>query len=198
MQTARGASLSDAEPPSSNGVPLPGRRRVGVLALIATTVLALDLATKVTVVARFEGRTPLELAGSLLTLRVIRNPGAAFGLGVGMTIVFSIVAVGVVVTIIRLAPRLRSLTWAMALGLILGGALGNLVDRVFRAPGPLQGHVVDTVSLFAPDGRVWPVFNMADACIVSGGVLLVLLALFGRELDGTRSGGNKAEEPAGE
>jgi signal peptidase II len=74
----------------------------------------------------------------------------------------------------------------VALGLVLGGALGNLVDRIFRAPGPLQGHVVDVVSLFAPDGSVWPVFNLADSAIVTGGVLLVLLALTGRELDGTR------------
>jgi signal peptidase II len=70
---------------------------------------------------------------------------------------------------------------------VLGGALGNLVDRIFRAPGPLQGHVVDMVSLFAPDGRVWPVFNLADSSIVSGGALLVLLAMLGRELDGTRT-----------
>ena len=55
---------------------------------------------------------------------------------------------------------------------MLGGALGNLVDRIFRAPGPLQGHVVDIVSLFAPDGSVWPVFNLADSAIVCGGVLL--------------------------
>jgi signal peptidase II len=74
----------------------------------------------------------------------------------------------------------------VALGLVLGGALGNLADRIFRAPGPLQGHVVDVVSLFAPDGSVWPVFNLADSSIVTGGVLLVLLALTGRELDGTR------------
>ena len=86
----------------------------------------------------------------------------------------------------RIARRLRSTGWAVALGLVLGGALGNLADRIFRAPGPLQGHVVDVVSLFAPDGSVWPVFNLADSSIVTGGVLLVLLALTGRELDGTR------------
>ena len=185
MQTARGASLSDAEPPSSNGATLPGRRRVGVLALIATTVLALDLATKVTVVARLEGRTPLELAGGLLTLRVIRNPGAAFGLGVGMTIVFSIVAVAVVVTIIRLAPRLRSRTWAMALGLILGGAIGNLIDRLARSPGPLRGHVVDFLDVA---GFPW-VFNLADSAICCGGALMVFASLRGIDYDATRTRG---------
>jgi signal peptidase II len=90
-----------------------------------------------------------------------------------------------VVVIARIARRLRSAGWAVALGLVLGGALGNLMDRIFRAPGPLQGHVVDVVSLFAPDGSVWPVFNLADSAIVSGGVLLVVLALLGRDYDGT-------------
>ena len=86
---------------------------------------------------------------------------------------------------------------------MLGGALGNLADRLFRSPGPLQGHVVDVVSLFAPDGSVWPVFNVADWSIVTGGVLLVLLALTGRELDGTRvprhhaAKGGAAEQPGG-
>jgi len=93
------------------------------------------------------------------------------------------------------ARRLRSTGWAVALGLVLGGALGNLADRVFRAPGPLRGHVVDVVSLFAPDGSVWPVFNLADSSIVSGGVLLVLLALTGRELDGTRAARHASAPP---
>ena len=117
---------------------------------------------------------------------LVRNPGAAFSLATGYTWVLSLIAVAVVVVIARIARRLRSAGWAVALGLVLGGALGNLMDRIFRAPGPLQGHVVDVVSLFAPDGSVWPVFNLADSSIVTGGVLLVLLALTGRELDGTR------------
>ena len=76
---------------------------------------------------------------------------------------------------------------AVALGLVLGGAIGNLTDRIFRAPGPLQGHVVDMVSPFAPDGRAFAVFNLADSAITCGGVLLVLLALLGREMDGSRA-----------
>jgi signal peptidase II len=127
-------------------------------------------------------------------LQLVRNPGAAFSLATGYTWLLTIVAIAVVVVIVRVARRLRSTGWAVALGLVLGGALGNLTDRLFRSPGPLQGHVVDVVSLFATDGRVWPVFNLADSCIVSGGVLLVLLALTGRELDGTRSGRSRAAE----
>jgi signal peptidase II len=162
--------------------------KVRLLGMIATVVLLADVLTKVIGVAELEGQEPVPLLGGLIYLQLVRNPGAAFSLATGYTWVLTLIAVAVVVVIIRVARRLRSTGWAVALGLILGGALGNLGDRIFRAPGPLQGHVVDTVSLFAPDGRVWPVFNLADSCIVSGGVLLVLLALTGRELDGSRSG----------
>jgi signal peptidase II len=172
--------------------------RVRLLSLIAVAVLAADVVTKVVAVAQLEGRAPVEVLGGLIHLQLIRNPGAAFSLATGYTWVLTIVAIGVVVVIIRVARRLRSTGWAVALGLVLGGALGNLTDRIFRSPGPLQGHVVDVVSLFAPDGRVWPVFNLADSSIVSGGVLLVLLALLGRELDGTRSRDVKKGEPTGE
>ena len=98
-----------------------------------------------------------------------------------MTIVFTAIAVGVIVYILRTARNLRSIGWAITLGLLLGGATGNLLDRIFRAPGPFQGHVVDWIQL--PD---WPVFNLADSSIVCAGVLVVLLALRGIRLDGTR------------
>ncbi len=170
--------------------------KVRLLALIAIVVLVTDLITKIVGVAQLEGREPVPVLGGLVYLQLVRNPGAAFSLATGYTWVLTLIAVLVVLVIIRVARRLRSTGWAVALGLILGGALGNLVDRIFRSPGPLQGHVVDTVSLFAPDGRIWPVFNMADACIVTGGALLVVLALLGRELDGTRSGRSTAQERA--
>ncbi|MBW0118968.1 signal peptidase II [Pseudonocardia sp. KRD-169] len=166
--------------------------RVRLLALIAVLILAADIATKVIGVALLEGREPVELLGGLINLQLVRNPGAAFSLATGYTWVLSLIALVVVVVIIRVARKLRSTGWAIALGLILGGALGNLVDRIFRAPGPLQGHVVDLVSPFAPDGRVFPVFNLADSSIVCGGALLVVLALLGRELDGTRTPSKKA------
>ena len=175
-------------PPDARGPqPSPSRPRVRLLAGIAALVLVADVLTKVLAVARLEGTGPVELLGGAVYLVLVRNPGAAFSLATGYTWVLSLVAVAVVVVIVRIARRLRSTGWAVALGLVLGGALGNLTDRIFRAPGPLQGHVVDVVSLFAPDGSVWPVFNLADSSIVSGGVLLVLLALTGRELDGTRA-----------
>jgi len=164
--------------------------RVALLSVIAAVVLAVDVVTKVLAVAQLEGRPPVELLGGLVYLQLVRNPGAAFSLATGYTWVLTIVAIAVVVVIVRVARRLRSPGWATALGLVLGGALGNLGDRLFRYPGPLQGHVVDMVSLLAPDGRVWPVFNAADSSIVCGGILLVLLALTGRELDGSTTRGN--------
>ncbi|SHK85226.1 signal peptidase II [Pseudonocardia thermophila] len=173
------------DPPATTTA--PGPTRVVLLSVIAAVVLALDVVTKVIAVAQLEHRPPVELLGGLVYLQLIRNPGAAFSLATGYTWVLTVVAIIVVVVIVRVARRLRSVGWAVALGLVLGGALGNLGDRLFRSPGPLQGHVVDMVSVFAPDGRVWPVFNAADSAIVCGGILLVLLALTGRELDGRRT-----------
>ena len=160
-------------------------RRAGLLAATALLALTLDVVTKVVAVALLSGGAPVRLFGGGLYLVLYRNPGAAFSLATGLTWLLTLIALVVVVAIVRLAPRLRSTGWAVGLGLVLGGALGNLVDRFFRAPGPLRGHVVDFLSLFAPDGSVWPVFNLADSAIVSGGVLLVLLALLGRDYDGT-------------
>ncbi len=160
-------------------------RRTGLLAGTALVALTLDVVTKVVAVALLEGGAPVRLFGGGLYLVLYRNPGAAFSLATGFTWLLTLVAVAVVVVIVRLAPRLRSPGWAVGLGLVLGGALGNLVDRFLRSPGPLRGHVIDFLSLFAPDGSVWPVFNLADSAIVSGAVLLVLLSLLGRDYDGT-------------
>lgn len=168
-------------------------RRVALLGVLAGAVFVLDIVTKVVGVALLEGREPVRLLGGAVYLVLVRNPGAAFSLATGYTWLLSLIAGAVVVAIIRISRRLRSTGWAVALGLILGGALGNLADRIFRSPGPLVGHVVDTVSLFAPDGSVWPVFNLADSAIVTGGALLVLLALLGRELDGTRTADRSAD-----
>lgn len=181
-QHAGGAAAGDHATPAAP----PSRGRAGVLATIAALTLLLDVLSKIIFVMVLEGQPPVKLLGGALYLVVYRNPGAAFSLATGLTWLLSLVAIGVVVLIVRLAPRLRSTGWALGLGLVLGGALGNLVDRLLRAPGPLRGHVVDFLSLFAPDGSVWPVFNLADSAIVCGGVLLVLLAASGRDFDGTR------------
>src|SRR4029079_6568268 len=98
------------------------------------------------------------------------------------------------VVVVRLAAMRGSCVGAISLGLVLGGAAGNLVDRLFRSPAPLRGWVVDWISLRSPDGRrLFPIFNLADSAIVCGGVLAVLLALLGVEMDGTRG---RRDEPA--
>jgi len=144
-------------------------------------VLLADVVSKHVVVANLTDHAPVRVIPHVLTLTLTRNPGAAFGVGAGSTVLFTAVAAAVVVVIVRTARSLGSRGWAIALGLLLGGALGNLADRLFRAPAPLRGRVVDWLEL-----PHWPVFNLADAAIVSGGVLAVLLVLSGIELDGSR------------
>jgi signal peptidase II len=153
-----------------------------VLVAVAAGALTLDVISKVIVVAQLSDRPPVELLGGLLTLRVTRNSGAAFSIGTGMTFVLTLIAVSVIIAILRTARRLRSLPWAITLGLLLGGATGNLLDRLLRSPGPLRGHVVDWIEL-----PHWPVFNLADSAIVCGGVIAVLLATKGLQIDGTRA-----------
>ncbi len=153
---------------------------------LAAGILALDLVSKLVVVATLSDRPPLRLLGGALYLTEARNTGAAFSFAEGATVVFSLIAAVVVVVIVRAARRLSSTGWAVALGLVLGGAVGNLVDRVFRDPGLLRGGVVDFLSLFDPYGRVWPIFNVADSAIVCGGILGALLAVRGIEFDGSR------------
>ena len=176
MQAARGASLT---------------RLTGLLGGVAALFLALDVLTKYLVVEHLEHREPIRLLGGALLLSVSRNSGAAFSFAQGATVLFTAVAVVVVVVIVRTARRLGSAAWATSLGLLLGGALGNLLDRVFRDPGPGRGAVVDWI-----DFRVWPVFNVADSAIVVGGLLAVLLSMRGIELDGTRTKDPEQVDPA--
>ena len=157
-------------------------RRLGLLLAVAVFVIAADVITKAIVVARMPAHLPIRLLGGLLTITLTRNGGAAFSIGTSMTIVFTAIALGVIVYILRAARNLRSVGWAITLGLLLGGATGNLLDRIFRAPGLFQGHVVDWIEL-----PHWPVFNLADSAIVCAGVLVVLLALRGIRMDGTRA-----------
>jgi signal peptidase II len=181
VQAARGAPLN-AQDSAAAAADKPERpRRVGLLLGVAAFVLVADVISKAIVVAQMADHAPIRLLGGLLTITLTRNGGAAFSIGTSMTIVFTAIAVGVIVYILRTARNLRSIGWAITLGLLLGGATGNLLDRIFRAPGPFQGHVVDWIQL--PD---WPVFNLADSSIVCAGVLVVLLALRGIRLDGTR------------
>jgi signal peptidase II len=193
--------VSEQQPqPTADGADVPrGRPHTRLLLVLALAVLVTDLVSKLIVVATIEPGEDIRLLGGALYLTQLRNIGAAFSFAEGWTIVFSLVAVVVAVVIVRTARRLYSTGWAVTLGLVLGGAMGNLIDRIFRDPGFLRGGVVDFLSVFGPDGQVWPVFNVADSAIVCGGILGALLALRGIDFDGSRAGdqaGTTAREAA--
>ena len=152
-----------------------------MFAVWAAAAYVADLATKLAAVRWLESNDPVPLLDGLLTLRLTRNPGAAFSLGAEYTVALSLVAITVVAVVVRLSSRLGSGGWAAALGLLLGGACGNLTDRMVREPGPFRGHVVDFLEL-----PHWPVFNLADTAIVAGAALLMVQSLRGVRLDGSR------------
>lgn len=172
------------------GEPEPVRstrgRALTLLAAVAALALAIDVVTKQLVVAHLREGEPVKILGGLFYFTLIRNGGAAFSMGTSHTYIFPLVTVLVVVWIIWMALKLRSLPWAVALGLVLGGAFGNLGDRLFRAPGPFEGHVVDFISFLSPDGSHFAIFNAADSALTCGVVLAVLLELTGRRRDGSR------------
>jgi signal peptidase II len=143
-------------------------RRVGLFATIAVLVLVLDVVSKALVAAQLGDGHHVRLLGGAIYLDEARNSGAAFSLGTGFTIALTLVAVAVVAVIVRTASRMRSAAWAVALGLVLGGAMGNWI------------------SLFGPDGVHWPIFNVADSAIVCGAILAALTSMRGINLDGTR------------
>lgn len=152
-----------------------------VMLVIAALIVAIDQIAKVLAVANLEDSRPIELIGDTVRLVLLRNPGAAFSMGTEFTVVLSIVATVVVAGLLWFSRRVHSRWWAWGLGLILGGAAGNLVDRYFRAPGILQGHVVDYMAV-----GWWPVFNVADASLVTG-VIVVAVAVFRNvDFDGSR------------
>jgi signal peptidase II len=152
---------------------------VGLLIAVAVLVLIADQVSKVLVVAHMADREPIALLGGLVTITYTRNSGAAFSLGTGFTVIITAVAVAVVVVILRTARRLRSVGWAIALGALLGGAVGNLIDRMLRDPGVGRGHVVDWIQL-----PHFAVFNLADSAIVCSAVAMFLLSVSGRDLEG--------------
>jgi signal peptidase II len=155
---------------------------------VALLTVALDQVSKVLVVERLEGHPSIKLLGGAVSLAASRNSGAAFSFAEGATVVFTGIAVAVAVVIVRSMARLRSTPWALTLGLLLGGALGNLVDRLLRAPGIGRGAVVDFISV-----PHFATFNVADSAITVGAALALLLSLRGSELDGSRRDASTAE-----
>ena len=143
-------------------------------------MLAADQFVKHLTIENLPLHEAVPVLGEFLQLYYIRNAGAAFSLGSDVTWIFTIALTVVAVVIVWKATGLRSRLWAVVLGCLLGGVLGNLTDRIFRAPGVFEGAVVDFI---AP--KHFAVFNLADSAIVCGGILIVLLSFKGLDPDGT-------------
>jgi signal peptidase II len=142
------------------------------LYLTAWVVWLIDLGTKVWAVEVLSSRANVQIIGSFLQLTFVQNSGAAFGIGAGSTIIFTFFALAVLIVITRYALQITSKGWALVCGLVLGGILGNLTDRIFREPSFLQGHVIDWIQI--PN---WPVFNIADTAIVFAAVVAIILTI---------------------
>jgi signal peptidase II len=177
-----------AEDPKDAPVRRGSRRRaVAVLVVVSILAVVADIITKQLVITHLREGEPVRVIGGVLYFDLIRNGGAAFSMGTHVTWVFPTIAIVVVGAIAYLSLRLRSIGWAIALGLVVGGALGNLIDRLFRAPAPFRGEVVDFISLFSNSGRGFAIFNFADSCLTIGVILAVLLEITGRHRDGSRA-----------
>jgi signal peptidase II len=156
-------------------------RLVGLFAVVGLLVLGLDQLTKALALHNLTPGEPVNVIGELLKFNLIRNPGAAFSLGSDFTPVISTIQIVVALGVIWLSRRLGSAGWAVAFGLLFGGAVGNITDRIFRAPSPFHGHVVDFLQ--TPH---WAIFNVADMAVTSAAILLVIQTLRGIKLDGTK------------
>lgn len=189
MQAARGASLSSSDPGSP---PVLRRRAWWLFAAIAVVAYAVDLTTKELALAHLEGRADVSLVGDFLTLRLAFNPGAAFSFGTDFTWVFTCLSIAAAITVLVVSRRLGSKVWALGLGLLLAGVTGNLTDRIFRAPEPFHGHVVDMIRL--PN---WPIFNIADMCINVAAAIIVVQAFRGFRVDGRKVEDEKPGDDTG-
>jgi signal peptidase II len=140
------------------------------LYFLAALIWLIDYATKVWALNNLSQVEPIKIIGSILQLRLVFNPGAAFSFGTSFTFIFTILAVMAVAFIAYYAIKIANRWWSVVLGLALGGVLGNLTDRIFREPSIFNGHVIDWIELPS-----FPVFNVADMAIVGAALVSVLL-----------------------
>ena len=184
MQAARGASLTRDDTTTTSP---PDRRRrtrlLQVFALVAMLGYAADLGTKELALARLEPGTPVPLIGDWFGFYLTFNSGAAFSLGTSYTLVLTCVAIVAALVVLWTVRRLGSTGWALGLGFLLAGILGNLTDRLFRDPSPFRGQVVDFLQL--PN---FPVFNVADICINIAAAFIIIQAMRSMRVDGRREG----------
>lgn len=164
---------------------------LGLLFVLAAIVVAIDQVTKALAIVLLEGEPSVDVIGDLAGFTFLRNPGAAFGMGAQTTWLFVIVAAAVFVGILVFARRLESKSWAIALGLLLGGLSGNLVDRIFREPSVFHGAVVDFIDLH------FFVCNVADIAISAAAVLIIITSIRGIGIDGTVDDGHREPAAAG-
>lgn len=165
---------------------------MGLFAGVGLVVLGLDQLTKVLALQHLTPGEPVNVIGELLKFNLIRNPGAAFSLGSDFTPVISTIQIVVAAGVVWLSRRLGSVGWAIAFGFLFGGAVGNIVDRIFREPSPFHGHVIDFLQ--TPH---WAIFNVADMAVTSAAVLLVIQTLRGIKLDGTKDTGRDTGKDTG-
>lgn len=178
--------------PAPTPAPVSARRpRLIWLIALAVGVLIVDQATKAWALAALDEGVRHPVLGDLLGIQLLFNPGAALGLATGTTWLLTLIALVVIVVIVRVSRRLGSTGWAIALGLLLGGALGNLIDRLVREPGVGRGHVIDFIAY----GNLF-VGNVADIAIVVAAGLLMILSFRGVRLDGTRESAGEAAHAA--
>lgn len=149
------------------------QRRLAAVAATMVLIAAVDQAVKQLLLARLEPGVPVPVIGDWFRLYLLFNPGAAFSMGENFTWLFTTIQLLFVVGALVVAPRLRSRVELAGVSLIAGGALGNVCDRLFRAPGFFRGHVVDYISV-----GDFAVFNIADACITVGVVVVIAAMLF--------------------
>lgn len=162
----------------------PARRYWPVAVGIGVLGLGLDQAAKALAIAKLDPDHPVTLIDGLLSLWLIRNPGAAFSMGEGFTVGFTVVAIAALVAVAAWGvPRVRHPGWAVTTGLLLAGISGNLFDRLFREPGPFRGHVVDFIQV-----PWFAIFNVADIFITAAAVLVLWLSVIAKvNLDGSRA-----------
>ncbi|MDO5661454.1 MAG: signal peptidase II [Brachybacterium sp.] len=164
------------------------RRRFVLLTagVLVAALFVLDQGTKHWAEANLVELRPEPVVGEILHFTLLYNSGAAWGLGSGITPVVTLLQIIIASAVIVLLVRsVRTWSWTVAFALIVGGALGNIYDRLLRPPGPFRGEVVDFLQL--PN---WPVFNVADMAVVAGAVLVVLLGLIGTPMDPADAGGD--------
>ncbi len=178
MQATGGTALGATRSEVSAGQ----RQLRWLFAGLALTLYGVDLVSKTIAVERLSGGTEVEVLGQVLSLRLARNPGAAFNAGVEYTVAITVVAIVAAGAVGWFSRRLGSLAWALALASLMAGICGNLTDRLFRSPGPFRGEVIDFLQL-----PHWPIFNVADICINLGAGLILVQAFRGVRLDGSRA-----------